>query len=146
MLMILLPTLNVIRNLICGKNWRLNLNLIYESLLPGPESGLLISMLGKTQLVLFYRANNTGAINVKMDWSVLEEKTSFNMLGLIFSFKLDWGSYIISIAKNSSKKIGALIRSMKFLSPEVALYLCKSTICYAWNTVVMFGLVLLVAT
>ena len=146
MLMILLSTLNVIRNLICGKNWRLNLNLIYESLLPGPENGLLISVLGKTQLVLFYRADNTGAINVKMDWSVLEEKTSFKMLGLIFSFKLDWGSYIISIAKNSSKKIGALIRSMKFLSPEVALYLYKSTIRYAWNTVVMFGLVLLVAT
>ena len=57
-----------------------------------------------------------------------EEKSSFKMLGLIFSSKLDWGSYIISIAKTASKKIGALIRSMKFLSPEVALYLYKSTI------------------
>ena len=44
------------------------------------------------------------------------------------SSKLDWGSYIISIANTPSKKIGALIRSMKFLSPEVALYLYKSTI------------------
>ena len=51
------------------------------------------------------------------------------MLGLTFSSKLDWGSYIISIAKTASKKIGALIRSIKFLSPEVALYLYKSTIC-----------------
>ena len=51
------------------------------------------------------------------------------MLGLTFSSELDWGSYIISIAKTASKKIGALIRSMKFLSPEVALYLYKSTIC-----------------
>ena len=51
------------------------------------------------------------------------------MLRLTFSSKLDWGSYIISIAKTASKKIGALIRSMKFLSPEVALYLYKSTIC-----------------
>ena len=64
-----------------------------------------------------------------MDGSVLEEKLSFKMLGLTFSFKLDWGSYFISIAKTASKKIGALIRSMKFLSPEVALYLPKSTIC-----------------
>ena len=64
-----------------------------------------------------------------MDGSVLEEKSSFKMLGLTFSSKLDWGSYIISIAKTASKKIGALIRSMKFLSPEVALYLYKSTIC-----------------
>ena len=61
------------------------------------------------------------------------------MLGLTFSSKLDWGSYIISIAKTASKKIGALIRSMKFLSPEVALYLYKSTIrpcmeycCHVW--------------
>ena len=50
------------------------------------------------------------------------------MLGLTFSSKLDWGSYIISIAKTASKKIGALICSMKFLSPEVAHYLHKSTI------------------
>ena len=51
------------------------------------------------------------------------------MLGLTFSSKLDWGSYIISIAKTASKKIRVLIHSMKFLSPEVALYIYKSTIC-----------------
>ena len=65
---------------------------------------------------------------MKIDGSVLEEKSSFKMLGLTFSSKLNWGSYIISITKTASKKIGALIRSMKFLSPEVALYLYKSTI------------------
>ena len=64
-----------------------------------------------------------------MDGSILEEKLSFKMLGLTLSSKLDWGSYIISIAKTTSKKIGALIRSMKCLSPEVAVYLFKSTIC-----------------
>ena len=82
---------------------------------------------GKTQLVLFDRSNNNGSIDVKMGGSILEEKSSFKMLWLTFSSKLDWGSYIISIAKTASKKIGALIRSMKFLSPEVALYLYKST-------------------
>ena len=51
------------------------------------------------------------------------------MLWLTFSSKLNRGSYIISIAKTASKKIGALICSMNFLSPEVALYLYKSTIC-----------------
>ena len=93
----------------------------------------------KTQLVLFDRSKNTGVIDVEMNGSVLEEKTSFKMLGLAFSSKLDWGSYIFSIAKTASKKIGALIRSTKFLSPEVALYLYKSTIrpymeycCHVW--------------
>ena len=58
------------------------------------------------------------------------------MLRLTFSSKLNWGFYIISIAKTASKKIGDLILSMKFLSPEVALYLYKYTIwpCieYSW--------------
>ena len=84
---------------------------------------------GKTQLDLFDGSNNNGSIDVKMGRSILEEKSSFKMLGLMFSSKLDWCSYIISIAKTASKKIGALIRSLKFLSPEVALYLYKSTIC-----------------
>ena len=94
---------------------------------------------GKIQPVLFDWTNNTGSIDVKMDGSVLEEKLSFKMLGLTFSSTLDWGSYIISIAKTASKKIGTLIRSIKFLSPEVALYLYKSTIqpcmeycCHIW--------------
>ena len=95
---------------------------------------------GKTQLVSFDRSNNNGSIDVKMDGSVLEEKSSFKMLGLIFSSKLDCGSYIVSVAKTVSKKIEALIRSIKFLSPEVALYLYKSTArlcmkycCHVWS-------------
>ena len=63
-----------------------------------------------------------------MDGSVLEEKSSFKMLGLTFSSKLDRDYYIVFIAKTASKRSGALIRSMKFLSPEDALYLYKSTI------------------
>ena len=83
---------------------------------------------GKTQLVSFDWFDNTGATDVKMNGSVLEEKSSFKKLELTFSSKLDCGSYIIPIAKTVSKKIPALIRSIKFLSPEVALYLYKSMI------------------
>ena len=43
---------------------------------------------GKTQLVLFDQSNNVGAIDVKIDWSVLEGKSSFKMLELAFSSKL----------------------------------------------------------
>ena len=62
---------------------------------------------GKTQLVSLDQSNNTGTIDVNMNGSVLEEKLSFKMLQLTFSSKLDWGSYIISVAKNASKKIRA---------------------------------------
>ena len=49
----------------------------------------------KTQLVLFDRSNNNGSINVKMDRSVLEEKSSFKMLGLTF---LNWiGALTLSL-------------------------------------------------
>ena len=37
--------------------------------------------------------------------TVLEEKSSFKMLGLTFSSNLDQGSQIVSIAKTASKKI-----------------------------------------
>ena len=60
-----------------------------------------------------------------MDGSVLE--LSFKMVGWSFSSKLDLCSYIFSVAKTASKKIGALILSMKFPSPEVAFYL------YEWE-------------
>ena len=130
MLMILLSILSVLWHLICGNNlnWLLNLNLICETRWSGGKKWLINFNAGKTQLVSFDRSNNNGSIDVKMDSSVLEEKSSFKMLGLVFSSKLDWGSYVISITKTASKKIGALICSMKFFSPEVGLYLNKSTI------------------
>ena len=73
---------------------------------------------GKIQLVSFDKSNNTGAIDMKMDGPVLGEKSSGS----------DWDSCIISIAESASKKIRALIHSMKLLSLQVALYLYKSTI------------------
>ena len=63
----------------------------------------------KTQLVSFDRSNNTGGTEVKINKSVLAEKSSFKMLGLTFSSELDWGSYSISIASFASKKFRALI-------------------------------------
>ena len=42
----------------------------------------MISMLQKTQLLSFGWSNNTGAIDVRMDGSVLEETSCFKILGL----------------------------------------------------------------
>ena len=78
---------------------------------------------GKTQLVLFDHSSNTGAIELKMDGSVLEEKSSCKMLGMSSSFKLDWNSYIISIAISVN-----LLYSLK------------------WNAVIISRLVLLAAS
>ena len=55
---------------------------------------------------------------------------------------LNWLGLIVSIAKTAYKKIGVLIRSMKFLPLEIALCLYKSTIqpymdycCHVWADV-----------
>ena len=56
---------------------------------------------GKTHLVSFDQSNNTGAIDMEIDESVLEEKSSFKMLALTFSSKLDWGTYISLLLKLS---------------------------------------------
>ena len=45
------------------------------------------------------------------------------MLGLTYSSKLDWGSYITSIAKTASKTTGAFICSMKVLTLSLLLKL-----------------------
>ena len=56
-------------------------------------------------MVLLNQSNNTGSFDVKIDESVLEENLFFKMLGLTFSSKLDWGSYIFSIAKTALRKL-----------------------------------------
>ena len=152
MLMILLSILNVIRHLICGnsKNWLLNLNLIYETLWTGARSGLLKNSTffnaGKTRLVLFDRSYNTGAIDVKIDGPVLEEKLSFKMLRLAFSSKLDWGSYITLLLKLPPRTLELWFVLWSFFLLRL---LCISTNLpydHASNTAAMSGLVLLVAT
>ena len=55
----------------------------------------------KTKLVLNYQTNNTGALDAKMDGSVLEENHLLRCWGLTFSAKLEWGFYIICIAKTA---------------------------------------------
>ena len=77
MLTILPFNLSVKRHLICGnnKNWLLKLNLIYKTLC---KKWLVDINAGETRLVL----------DVKIDGSILEEKSSFKILRLTFSSKL----------------------------------------------------------
>ena len=60
------------------------------------------------------------------------------MLGQSASSKLNWSSYIAFVAKTASNNIETLIRSIKLLCPDFALYIFKSAIrprmeywCYA---------------
>ena len=101
-----------------------------QTMWTGTGSGLLISKLEKV-------------IDVRMDGSVFEEKSSFKVLKSTFFSRLDWGSCIISIAKTASRKIRALIRSIKFLFLMMLCISINLPYAHAWKTVVMCGLVLL---
>ena len=65
----------------------------------------------KTEQVLFDQSNNTDAIDVKMDGSVLEKKkSSFKILGL----GLDLCSHDVVIRQVSSKSFKISIRCKKY--------------------------------
>ena len=85
-------------------------------------SSLLISLLEK--LNLFCVTSLITLVLLMWKWMglFLKKNHVLKSFGLSFSSKLDLGSYIISSVKTALKKIGALIRSMKCLSPEVAPY------------------------
>ena len=67
---------------------------------------------------------------MKMHRSVLEEKSSFKMLGLTLSSKFDWGSYIVSIAKTVSKNVGALSCYMCLYKSTIHLWM--EYCCHVW--------------
>ena len=83
--------------------------------------------LGKTQLISLTRLMKLVLLMWKWMGLFLRENHLLRCW-VAFLFRIVWGSYIISSAKSASKKIGALIRSMKFLSPEIVLFLYKSSI------------------
>ena len=61
----------------------LNLSLIYETLWTGVRKWFFNFNAGKPQLVLFDWSNDTGAIDIKMDGPILDEKSYFGIF---------WGS------------------------------------------------------
>ena len=127
--MILLSILSVIRHLDLWQQLELASEL--QSDLPDTvdwgRKWLVDFNAGKTQLVSFDRSNNIGAIGVKMGGSVLEEKPSFNkMLGLTFSSKLNWGSYIISTVKTASKTVAVWV----WMTPLKKANTCTHTCIY----------------
>ena len=57
---------------------------------------------------------------------VLEEIVSFKMFRAFFLSEFDWDSYILSIAKTASKKIGAMILWIFFLLMLILPYKCPT--------------------
>ena len=107
------------------------------------DKWLIHSSPGKTQHVSFEWSNNSDTIDVKVDGSIFDWKSSFKMLGPSFSSELDWYSYIVSFAKTAVKKMGVLgsffLLRLLFITINLLYNLVQ-------NTVVIFWLVLPAAT
>ena len=88
MLMILLSTLNVVSDLWQQLELASELEFDLRDTVDWGWKWLVDFNARKTQLVLF-DWSNTGAIDVRIDGSVLQEKSTFKMLRLTFSSKLD---------------------------------------------------------
>ena len=89
----------------------------------------------KWQIVLFGWSNNFGAIDVKI-----------NRSRIVFSSNLDWGSFIVFIAKTASKKIGTLFILWGFFLLRLLFISMNMPYEIPWNTAVMSVMVLLAMT
>ena len=128
-LMIPLSILSVIRHPICGNNlnWLLKLNLIYNTLWNGARSGLMVSMLRKLNWFCL-----TG-----LDGSLLEEKSSFQMLELTFS-----SNWIIALTsslllKLPPRKLKPWFVLQSFLLLRLLSISINLPYSYIWNTAVI---------
>ena len=81
-----------------------------------------------------------------MDGSDIEEKSSFKIVKLPFSSELDWGHYIVFIAKTVSKKIKALTLLYNFLLQRLPFISKNLPYALSWKTVGMSGVMFLINT
>ena len=127
MLMIPLSSLSEIRHLICDNSciWFLNVNLIYKTIWTWVGSGFLISTLGKPNWFCLTSLITLVLLIWKWISLFLKKKYLFAVVDILFMIGLELVH--ISIVRIAYKKSGALILSMKFLSPDIAFYLYKST-------------------
>ena len=98
----------------------------------------------KERLISFDRSVNCGGIDIRMGDKMLEEESSFRMLGLSITSKLDWSTYISLIAKTASKMISALFRvNENFSLPKWFYIFINLLLDLSWDIAAMFWLVLL---
>ena len=113
-------------------------------LVTGAGSGLLISMLEKLNYCCLTGLKTLVLLMSKSMGLLLRKNHFLRWWGWLFL--LNWIGALSSIAKTASKEIRALIGSMKFISLSLPCISINLPCSYVWNTVVMSGLVLLVAT
>ena len=97
-------------------------------------------MLGKAKLLVCLASLIVLELSMwkLMNRSVLEEKCHIRCWDFILPSKSEWDFYTVSVSKTASKKIEALIRSVKFLFLvfiffyKSTIQLCMECLCHVW--------------
>ena len=100
----------------------------------------------KIQLVLFYWSNNTGTIDVKMDGSVLEETHLLRSWGWLSRSNWIRALTLSLLQKLPPRKLEPWFVLWSFFLLRLLCISINLSYAHVWNTVVMSGLVPLVAT
>ena len=95
-------------------------------------NGFFISVQQKLDLFQL-KSSNPGAIDVKINGSVFQEKPSLKMLRLHFCSKLDWGSYI---AKTNPRKLQPWFVLWSIFLLRLLFVSINQPYCLAWNFVI----------
>jgi hypothetical protein len=83
----------------------------------------------KTQAIVISRRKDTDHFPLlKMDGSVLQIKSTFNILGVTVTDSLCWSSHIKSICRAASRRLGILFRAKKLFSSVQRLVLYKAQV------------------
>ena len=101
---------------------------------------------GKTQLILFDWSNNSSAIDVTMDGSVLEKNNLLRCWGWLSLLNWIRAHTLLLLLKLSPRKLELWFVLWSFFLLRLLSISINWPYSHAWNTVIMSGLVLLVAT
>ena len=112
----------------CGRNWVVDFNAV------------------KTQLVYLTSLIIPVLLIRNQATLLLRKKSSFKMLVFSFSFKLDWGSYVITIVKLFSWKLEPWFVLWSLFLLRLICISINLTYGLSWNPVFMSRLVLLAST
>ena len=100
----------------------------------------------KTQLVLSDRSNNTGAIDVKMEKLFLRKNHLLRCWGWLSLLNWIWALTLPLLLKLLPTKLELWFVLWSFFLQRLLCFCINLPYGHAWNTVVMSGLVLLIAT
>ena len=94
----------------------------------------------KTKSILHSRARDRSSQqSLRMAGIPVEQQDDISILGLTLEESLSWKSYLQSVGKRASQRIGCLYRARRYLHPQAILHLYKSTVrplmeycCHLW--------------